>query len=99
MHRFHIVIEKAKSNYSAYSPDLPGCVATGATRKEAARNIHEAIKVHMRGLQEDSLLESDPKFIARIESLRRQYRREGGTKIEGVRKELGLPLRTRRKRG
>jgi prevent-host-death family protein len=39
---------------------------------------------------EDYLFESDPKFIARIESLRRQYRREGGTKIEDVRKELGL---------
>jgi len=55
MHRFHIVVEKAKRNYSAYSPDLPGCVATGTNRKEAERNIHAAIKVHMRGLQEDSL--------------------------------------------
>ena len=48
---------------------------------------------------EDYLFESDPKFIARIESLRRQYRREGGTKIEDVKKELGLPSRLRRKRG
>ena len=55
MNRFRIIVEKATGNYSAYSPDLPGCVATGATRKEVERNFHEAIKVHMRGLQEDSL--------------------------------------------
>ena len=47
---------------------------------------------------EDSLFESDPKFIARIEALRRQYNRAGGTTIEDVRKELGLPRRSRRKR-
>lgn len=47
---------------------------------------------------EDYLFESDPRFIARIESLRRQYQREGGTKIEDVRKELGLPPRSRRKK-
>ncbi len=39
MHRFLVVIEKAGDNYSAYSPDLPGCVATGATREEAERNM------------------------------------------------------------
>lgn len=55
MHRFLVVIEKAASNYSAYSPDLPGCVATGATREEAERNMHEAIRLHVRGLQEDNL--------------------------------------------
>ncbi len=54
MNRVRIVVEKAKHNYSAYSPDLPGCVATGNTRKETERNIHEAIKMHLRGLQEDS---------------------------------------------
>ena len=55
MHRFLIVIEKANGNYSAYSPDLPGCVATGANREEAERNMHEAIELHVRGLQEDKL--------------------------------------------
>ena len=55
MHRFLVVIEKAKNNYSAYSPDLPGCIATGATRKEAERNMYEAVKMHVRGLREDSL--------------------------------------------
>ena len=55
MHRFLIVIEKADGNYSAYSPDLPGCVATGRTRDQAARNMHEAIDLHVRGLLEDRL--------------------------------------------
>jgi predicted RNase H-like HicB family nuclease len=44
MHRFLIILEKANGNYSAYSPDLAGCIATGATREEAEKNMHEAIK-------------------------------------------------------
>ena len=55
MHRFLVVIEKAEGNYSAYSPDLPGCVATGATREEAESNMHEAIEMHVHGLQEDKI--------------------------------------------
>jgi predicted RNase H-like HicB family nuclease len=55
MHRFLIVIEKAENNYSAYSPDLPGCIATGATREETEQNMHEAVELHLRGLQEDNL--------------------------------------------
>ena len=55
MRRFLIVIEKAGENFSAYSPDLPGCVATGATREEAEKNMYEAIEMHVRGLQEDNL--------------------------------------------
>ena len=55
MHRFLIVIEKAEGNYSAYSPDLPGCVATGKTRDQVARNMHAAIELHVRGLLEDKL--------------------------------------------
>ncbi len=55
MYRFLVVIEKANGNYSAYSPDLPGCVATGATREETEENIHEAIELHVNGLLEDNL--------------------------------------------
>jgi predicted RNase H-like HicB family nuclease len=55
MHRFLIVIEKANRNYSAYSPDLPGCIATGKTKNQAAKNIHEAIELHIQGLKEDHL--------------------------------------------
>ncbi|OGL38193.1 MAG: hypothetical protein A2042_08850 [Candidatus Schekmanbacteria bacterium GWA2_38_11] len=55
MHRFLIVIEKAEGNYSAYSPDLPGCIATGTTREEAEKSMHEAIELHVQGLMEDNL--------------------------------------------
>lgn len=55
MYRFLVVIEKADTNCSAYSPDLPGCVATGETREEAERNMYEAIQMHVRGLLEDGL--------------------------------------------
>ena len=46
----------------------------------------------------DSLFESDPRFIARIKSLRRNYQREGGTSIDGVRKELRLPKKERQEK-
>jgi predicted RNase H-like HicB family nuclease len=49
------VIEKADGNYSAYSPDLLCCVATGKTRDQVTRNMYEAIEMHVRGLQEDRL--------------------------------------------
>jgi len=55
MHRFLIVIEKADGNYSAYSPDLPGCAATGPTREAVEKNMHEAIELHIRGLKDDKL--------------------------------------------
>ncbi len=55
MHRFLIVVEKANGNYSAYSPDLAGCVATGESREEVERNIHEAVQMHVQGLREDNL--------------------------------------------
>jgi len=55
MKRYAIVVEKAKANYAAYVPDLPGCVATGATVKEAERRIREAIEIHVAGLREDGL--------------------------------------------
>ena len=51
--RYAIVIEKAESNYAAYVPDLPGCVATGATIQEAEQLIREGIMLHLEGLQAD----------------------------------------------
>jgi len=53
VYRFLIIVEKANGNYSAYSPDLPGCVATGETREKAERNMSQAIAMHLRGLVED----------------------------------------------
>ena len=53
---YAIVIEKANSNYSAYVPDLPGCVATGATVEETETSIREAIEFHLDGMREDGLV-------------------------------------------
>ncbi|HEX3069720.1 MAG TPA: type II toxin-antitoxin system HicB family antitoxin [Thermoanaerobaculia bacterium] len=54
-HRFLVVVEDAGANYSAYSPDLPGCVATGSTREETEQTMYEAIQLHIEGLREDGL--------------------------------------------
>ncbi len=53
--RYAIVIEKAPGNYSAYVPDLPGCIATGATVAEVEAEIRDAIVFHLEGLREDGL--------------------------------------------
>jgi len=53
--RYAIVVEKAGNNFSAYAPDLPGCVATGSSVKEAEQEILKAIKFHIDGLREDGL--------------------------------------------
>lgn len=55
MRRFLVVIDKANGNYSACSPDVPGCVATGRTKEQAAKGMYEAIELHIRGLKEDHL--------------------------------------------
>lgn len=51
--RYAIVVENAGSNYSAYVPDLPGCVATGATVEETERSIRDAIALHLEGIRKD----------------------------------------------
>ena len=51
--RYAIVIENAGPNFSAYVPDLPGCIATGATISEVEREIREAIEMHIEGMRED----------------------------------------------
>ena len=53
-YRFSIVIEKAGENYSAYSPDLPGCIAVGDTVEETQRNIEEAILFHIQSMIENN---------------------------------------------
>lgn len=58
--RYAIVIEKAESNYSAYVPDLPGCVATGATVEETESQIREAIAFHLDGMREDGIAIPQP---------------------------------------
>jgi len=51
--RYAIVIENAGNNFSAYAPDLPGCVATGGTVSETEKNMREAIALHLDGMRED----------------------------------------------
>jgi predicted RNase H-like HicB family nuclease len=58
--RYAVVIEKAEGNYSAYVPDLPGCVATGATVDEVEREIRDAIAFHIEGMREDGLPIPEP---------------------------------------
>lgn len=53
--RYAIVIEEAENNFSAYVPDLPGCVATGGSVEETEKSIREAIEFHLDGLREDDL--------------------------------------------
>jgi predicted RNase H-like HicB family nuclease len=53
--KYLVVVEKAQNNYSAYVPDLPGCVATGGTPEEVHQNIRAAISLHVEGLREDGL--------------------------------------------
>ncbi|MGO9468710.1 MAG: type II toxin-antitoxin system HicB family antitoxin [Isosphaeraceae bacterium] len=60
MKRYAIVIEKAESNYAAYVPDLPGCIATGATVEETERLLREAIELHVEGMREDRLPVPEP---------------------------------------
>jgi predicted RNase H-like HicB family nuclease len=55
LHNILVVIERAGTHFSAYSPDLPGCVATGDTRKEVEANMYQALEMHIEGLKEDGL--------------------------------------------
>ena len=62
--RYAIVIEKADGNYSAYVPDLPGCVATGETVEAIECEIPDAIRFHIEGLKDDGLPVPEPSTIA-----------------------------------
>ena len=58
--KYLVVIEPTNTGFSAYSPDLPGCASTGATRNECERNMREAIEFHLDGLREESEAVSKP---------------------------------------
>lgn len=53
--RYAIIIERAENNFSAYVPDLPGCISMGDTLEEVERNIRDALAFHLDGLREDGL--------------------------------------------
>ena len=65
--RYVIVVEKAQNNYSAYVPDLPGCVATGNTIEKTEREIREAIEFHIEGLIQDDLPSEPASIVQYIE--------------------------------
>jgi predicted RNase H-like HicB family nuclease len=58
--RYAMIIEKGERNYSAYLPDLPGCIATGKTLEEVKRRMSKAIEMHLRGMREDGLQIPEP---------------------------------------
>ena len=58
--RYLVVIDPTETGFSAYSPDLPGCVATGATRAEVEREMQEAIEFHVEGLRLDGYPVPEP---------------------------------------
>jgi predicted RNase H-like HicB family nuclease len=62
--RYAVVIEKAEANYSAYVPDLPGCVATGETVADVEHEIREAIRFHIEGLRADGIAVPQPTSMA-----------------------------------
>lgn len=62
--KYLVVVEKAENNYSAYVPDLPGCIATGRTRDEVHQQIRAAIALHVEGLREDGLSIPEPQTQA-----------------------------------
>jgi predicted RNase H-like HicB family nuclease len=62
--KYTVIIEKAGGNYSAYVPDLPGCVSVGDTVEETEQNIREAIAFHIRGLRDEGLDVPEPTSIA-----------------------------------
>lgn len=62
--KYLIVLEPTSTGFSSYSPDLPGCVSTGATRQECEDNMHEAIAFHLDGLREEGETVPDPVTFA-----------------------------------
>ena len=64
--KYTVIIERAPNNFSAYVPDLPGCVATGTTREETVKEIREAIEFHIEGMQEDGEPIPEPQTTAAV---------------------------------
>ena len=60
MKKYLIVVERTETGFSAYSPDLPGCISTGTTREEIERNMGEAIAFHLEGLREEGEAVPEP---------------------------------------
>lgn len=64
MHKYTIIIEKVEDNYSAYCPDLPGCIATGATVEETTQRMKETMEFHIEGLEREKMPIPEPSTAA-----------------------------------
>lgn len=66
--QYAMIIEKGASNYSAYFPDLPGCIATGKTLDEVKDRMREALELHLRGMREDGLPIPEPSLVEYVDA-------------------------------
>lgn len=62
--KYLIILEKTKTGFSAFSPDLPGCVATGSTKKQAEKNMKEAVAFHLEGMHQEGLEVPQPRSFS-----------------------------------
>ena len=62
--KYLVIIEKTKTGFSAFSPDLPGCVATGSTKKQAEKNMKEAVTFHLEGMHQEGLEVPQPRSFS-----------------------------------
>ena len=66
--QYAMIIEKGERNYSAYFPDLPGCIATGKTLDEVKQRMREGLELHLRGMREDGLPIPEPSLVDYVEA-------------------------------
>ena len=66
--QYAMIVEKGERNYSAYFPDLPGCVATAQTLEELKQAMREALELHLRGMREDGLPIPEPSLVEYVEA-------------------------------
>jgi predicted RNase H-like HicB family nuclease len=66
--QYAMIVEKGERNFSAYLPDLPGCIATGQTLEEVRQRMHETVELHLRGMREDGLPIPEPSLVDYVEA-------------------------------
>ena len=66
--QYAMIIEKGEKNYSAYFPDVPGCIATGKTIDEVKQRMREALELHIRGMREDGLPIPEPSLVEYVDA-------------------------------
>jgi predicted RNase H-like HicB family nuclease len=66
--QYAMIVEKGERNFSAYLPDLPGCIATGTSLEEVKQRMHEAVELHLRGMREDGLPIPEPSLVEYVDA-------------------------------